>query len=277
MQIIGRTINTMALLVAMALAGCGGGDSAVSRPERQSGPLVVSEFIKQAKQADCVGVRNRLYVIDRKYVFADRAGNCGDMAYSYTLYGATVEALLCSEADSIAGPVSKCSDAAAKVLFDVIVKHRSEADLGLGPNHKVEPIDIFVDSPIDSHPILNFTEISWGTNSDVKEAGNHVIKDQAAWSALWAIHNGGRSAAPAVDFSKSMVLAAFQGSQTSGCYSTAITDVYREDGVIKVRRVDSEPGAGVICTMSITAPFHMVMVERSDARVEFIGLRRRFE
>ena len=141
-------------LLGALLAGCGGGsdgNTSMAAPDRLAGqgivvgepnpgPPIPAEFIAAAQQASCAEVRNRLYVIDQKYVFAERAGNCADASYSNVLYGASVQAQLCVQADSIAGPVSTCTDPAAKALFDVIVTHRGAADLGLGAGHTVTPI-----------------------------------------------------------------------------------------------------------------------------------------
>lgn len=156
MHAVGRTLCAFSLLGAMVLAGCGGGGddngaTVAATSDRLAGQGIVvgepnpgapipAQFIEQAQKANCAEVRNRLYVIDQKYVFADVAGNCGDASYSYSLYGASPSALLCTQADSIAGPVSKCTDEAAKALFEVIVKNRLAADLGLGTGHKVEKI-----------------------------------------------------------------------------------------------------------------------------------------
>lgn len=277
-------LTVLPLAATLMLAGCGGGDSAAS-PTKQAGQSiavgepnpsapqpVVAEFIAAAQQASCADVRNRLYLIDKKYVFADKAGNCADASYARALYGASVQTPLCSQADSIAGPRSSCTDDAAKLLFDVIVSHREAADLGLGATHTVTPIPFASKDPGSLQSSVTVTEIDRSRSSKVEVGQNVVVKDQQAWLKLWTAHAGAAATLPVVDFSTSMVLAVFMGAQSDGCYGTAITDVYAQDGVLKVSRVDSVPGPSstMACTMHITYPADIVVVPRSELPVEFV-------
>ncbi len=137
---------------AALLSSCGaGGDPAPS--ERQAGQgvavgepngtaPVAAEFVAQAQTAPCAEQRNRLFMIDKRMVYWDRAGNCADSSYARTLYGATPQQILCSAADSIAGPRAFCNDESSRVLFNTIDANRHKADLGLGSGHLVEPIEV---------------------------------------------------------------------------------------------------------------------------------------
>ncbi|MGH2376321.1 MAG: hypothetical protein ACRDIC_23025 [bacterium] len=55
-----------------------------------------------------------------------------------------------------------------------------------------------------------FETIAAGRQTGVRDAARHVIRDQAAWVALWKRH-AGTGAAPAVDFARDMVIAVFAG------------------------------------------------------------------
>ena len=44
-------------------------------------------------------------------------GNCSDASYSYTLFGTTVDEVLCSYSDSIAGPRYVSNNAICATLF----------------------------------------------------------------------------------------------------------------------------------------------------------------
>ena len=66
-----------------------------SRPRPRS-TIPTELFVARAREEVCAGTRNRLFVIDGKQVFWDRAGNCGDNSYAQRLYGATPDVLLCS-------------------------------------------------------------------------------------------------------------------------------------------------------------------------------------
>ena len=64
------------------------------------------------------------------------------------------------------------------------------------------------------------------------------------------------------------------GTLPNGCYSTESTDVYRTDTGITVARVDTEPGEGVVCTLAIVTPAHLIAVPRSNDPVRFVVERR---
>jgi hypothetical protein len=114
-----------------------------------------------------------------------------------------------------------------------------------------------------------FTSIEQSTRSNIGDARSVVIRDAAAWAALWKEHKGDAAPLPAVDFNKAMVLGVFLGSQPNGCYSTSFSRVYRNGKKIVAVHADTVPGMGVMCTMNITTPAELVVVERSDATVEF--------
>lgn len=99
-----------------------------------------AKFIAVAKASACSDIRNRLFLIDQKNVFWERAGNCADASYARTLFGQTPETVLCSSADSIAGPRISCSDEAARALFATISQNLAQPDLGLGGAHQVQQI-----------------------------------------------------------------------------------------------------------------------------------------
>jgi hypothetical protein len=103
----------LALLLVAACAGeATGPDRAVD----------LVPFQELARAAECADIHNRLFLIDEQWVFWDRAGDCPDASYSQTLYGGTPDHVLCTVYDSIAGPEKDCPD------------------LGLGPEHTVEPV-----------------------------------------------------------------------------------------------------------------------------------------
>jgi len=99
-------------------------------------------FVEMARQAGCADIRNRLFVIDQTLVFADQSGNCADASYSQTLFGKTVGQVLCVNHDSIAGPMKNCMDPSYAALFDTILTHLDEPDLGLGSSHTVQQLTL---------------------------------------------------------------------------------------------------------------------------------------
>lgn len=101
---------------------------------------VIAPFVAMARQDPCANQKNRLFLIDRSLVFWDKRGDCADGSYGQFLFGATPQDLLCRNMDSIAGPRRDCPNPAFSPLFDVIIAHPDEPDLGLGPGHTVRPI-----------------------------------------------------------------------------------------------------------------------------------------
>ena len=100
----------------------------------------LAPFQKMAREGPCAESRNRLFLIDGQWVFWDRAGRCADAAYSQTLFGATVNDRLCDFHDSIAGPLKSCREERVRQIFDTIIANLDKPDLGLGPQHQIQPI-----------------------------------------------------------------------------------------------------------------------------------------
>jgi len=112
--------------------------------KRVAGPpqLNLEPFRELARNSDCANASNRLFLIDRQQVFWDRASNCADAAYARVLYGRTVQHVICDAHDSIAGPQRGCMDAGRySDMFDTMLNHLDEKDLGLGSGHTVEPVN----------------------------------------------------------------------------------------------------------------------------------------
>jgi hypothetical protein len=125
-------ILSAALIIA---AGCrreSGG------PPGPPAPPDLEPFIELARGSDCAETRNRLFLIDGALVFWDRAGACADARYDETLFGETTDDVLCRANDSIAGPMRHCPNPTYADLFDIMIAHLDEPDLGLGPQHSVE-------------------------------------------------------------------------------------------------------------------------------------------
>jgi hypothetical protein len=130
-----QTIFTVKVLaVLLLLASCE--DELTQHHSRDN----LAPFREMASTAGCSDIRNRLFLIDGQLVFWDRAGNCFDNSYSLTLYGSTVDNILCYLHDSIGGPVRGCQDDSYQDMFDTIIANLDKLDLGLGPEHTVQVI-----------------------------------------------------------------------------------------------------------------------------------------
>jgi hypothetical protein len=130
------SFTTILLVLLMSTTGCQG-----AQPVETLAPEWVP-FVEMARQAGCADIRNRLFVIDQTLVLVDHVGNCADASYSQTLFGKTIDQVLCVNHDSIAGPIKNCSDPSYQALFDTIITHLDEPDLGLGTSHTVQQLPL---------------------------------------------------------------------------------------------------------------------------------------
>jgi hypothetical protein len=268
----------------MVLAGCGGSASmpaAVQSRQLGQGGAVgqtggatvdTAAFIKLAQSATtCSEAKNRLWLIDGKEVFWDRASSkCPDMNWSQALYGATPQAQLCSAADSIAGPVTTCANDTVRALFDTITKSSESPTLGLDASHTVEAIPFLPANGTD----IAFETVDKELISGIKDARNVVVKDQASWDALWKAHTANNSTAalaPSVDFARQMVIGVFAGENRLPCGQVGIVHIGPANGKLVVDYEERTWAAPPVCAAVLTQPMQLVVVARTDAAVEFVA------
>jgi hypothetical protein len=98
------------------------------------------------ESATCAEIRNRVLLIqdamhpDDRVVLLDQAGNCADAGGQQVLFGAAGDNVLCSIADSIAGPQKRCPVPSRAAMFDTILANLNQADLGLGSGYYVRQV-----------------------------------------------------------------------------------------------------------------------------------------
>ncbi len=79
----------------------------------------IEAFQKRAQTAGCASKLNKLFLIDNRMVYWQQASDqCSDARYANVLFGGTPDTVLCSDADSIAGPRQNCVDANTKIIFN---------------------------------------------------------------------------------------------------------------------------------------------------------------
>lgn len=286
MLFLGRALRALPVAGMLILAGCGGGASApaamlpVQSPgitvgEPTPGSFDTTAHQRLAADAVCAEQSNRLYLIDNKYVFWDRAGNCADNSYGQTLMGADASVDLCSASDSIAGPMVRCTDDSVRPLFDAIRKNLDAADLGLGSAHTVKKLDV----PAKAGSALPIETLAKESFSGVTQAKNVVVTSAEAFDQLWREHAGNAIPAPAmpkVDFSTHMVIAIFAGNRNA-CHEFEISRVSIAakaggnglERQIRVDYLDRDISATTMCVAAITSPMQMIKVPASSMGVVF--------
>lgn len=121
-------------MIFLLAVGC------IAKPTPPPSSLDLVPFQEMAADAACSEEVNKLFLIDDALVFWEIKGACADAAYSFILFGSSPDELLCRFNDSIAGPMKECMDTTYQTLFEMILDHSEEADLGLGSEHTVQPI-----------------------------------------------------------------------------------------------------------------------------------------
>jgi hypothetical protein len=112
------------------------------------------------------------------------------------------------------------------------------------------------------------TTINADQMSGIDRAEQVVVRSSPEWQALWQRHAAGRPA-PAVDFTKNMVVAVFLGARSSGGYQVEITGVRTEGPLLVVQWSERQPAPGQMAAQVLTAPAHLVVVPRHAGEVRF--------
>jgi len=111
--------------------------------------------------------------------------------------------------------------------------------------------------------------VTQGESSEITDPARHVVRDSAAWHALWSAHAGRGSAPPSVDFTARMVVAAFAGERPTPGHRIEIAGVRQEGASLVVNVDDVPPPRGTVAAQVITTPFHIVTLPRHDGDVRF--------
>jgi hypothetical protein len=108
--------------------------------------------------------------------------------------------------------------------------------------------------------------------SAIREPRTLVVRSQAEWVGQWAritANRGPLPAAPAVDWSREMLLMAAMGSRPTGGYAITIDRVIETSRTLDVYIVRSSPGSRCGVTAALTSPVDIVRVARSNKDVRW--------
>lgn len=252
-----------ALTLVICLCACGGSGSVTPQePRKTPAPIATNEFLNLVKDATCANLKNRLFLIDQKYVMWDKSGSCADASYAQNLYGSSPQNLLCSHADSIAGPRTTCTDTAVESLFKTIIQNLDKADLGLGSTHQVQMITI----PTPNSQTVVFKVLSANFHRGVPP-DYVLIKDNAAWNNFWSTANIKPSASLMTpDFISKMVLAKFYKT-ANDCSLTRFLKLSSDGQTLTANFFEEERIAITRCDLETTlnsTPMHMIELQKSD-------------
>jgi len=111
------------------------------------------------------------------------------------------------------------------------------------------------------------TTVARGTDSQITKPREAVVRSADEWQTLWSAHSSDR--APAVDFSRYIVLGVFMGTQPAAGYAVEIVLVRNEGTMTRVEYRETRPSPGTLSAQVLTSPFHMVRIPRTANQIEF--------
>ena len=114
-----------------------------------------------------------------------------------------------------------------------------------------------------------FTSIAKGDRSGQEIARQVVVRTPAEWEAVWKDH-APAGKAPAVDFTKNMVVGIFLGTKPSAGHAVEIVGVRTEGKDLIVEYVQKQPGRGTMAAQMLTEPYHLVSVATRPGPVRFL-------
>ena len=126
---------------------------------------------------------------------------------------------------------------------------------------------------------VGFVTLDRGDHAAIEDAGCLVVRSEDEFARLWHDLHQIRSAEPplpAVDFSRQLVLAVFQGQRPSGGHAISIDRVVDGGDRLLVVVSESVPAADAMVTMALTSPYHLAAVDLpgdTSVQVEFRGCR----
>jgi hypothetical protein len=115
-----------------------------------------------------------------------------------------------------------------------------------------------------------------GDSSGIDDARELVIKNERGWKNLWKNHVKNTvppPPMPAVNFETYDVIAVFLGSRSTGGYSVQIGDIEEtswEGSPARIVHLKTiEPAPGMMNTMALTQPFHIMTAPKHAGRTFF--------
>ena len=113
-----------------------------------------------------------------------------------------------------------------------------------------------------------------GYHCGYSEPERLVIETESEWKEVWdkvVAFQIPKPELPNVDFETHMIIAVFMGEQRTGGYSINITRIIKEEEGIVVEVEEKHPHPDSLVTMTLTQPYHIVIIEKSHLPVRFIS------
>jgi len=118
--------------------------------------------------------------------------------------------------------------------------------------------------------MTKFETISKGIYSKQVEKEYFVIKDKESLDELLDKIDGNTEIANiGINFSEEIVVGVFLGEKPTGGYEVEITDILDQNDYIEFQIKINELGPEEMVAQSITSPYHIIKVKKSDKEIVF--------
>ena len=101
-----------------------------------------------------------------------------------------------------------------------------------------------------------------------RQVVRNTVELDSLWRQMWW-QGGEYPVAPAVDFSRELVVAVTMGERSSGGYTIRVDSVYRSNGGYEVVVRSESPGASCPVTAALTAPADAVKLPGVTGAIRF--------
>jgi hypothetical protein len=112
------------------------------------------------------------------------------------------------------------------------------------------------------------TTVAQGSDSQIIEPRQVVIRSESDWTAFWRLHSPDGDA-PRVDFASSIVVGVLLGTRPTAGYRVDIVAVRMDGSRAVVEYRERSPSPGALLAQILTSPFHLVRVAGRPSDVEF--------
>ncbi|MDZ7839118.1 MAG: protease complex subunit PrcB family protein [Actinomycetota bacterium] len=115
---------------------------------------------------------------------------------------------------------------------------------------------------------IDFETLARGYNSSAEDKDYYVVADQQTFGQI--SEKIDQQQIDNVDFGREMVIAVFQGRQSTGGYEIEVEKVVRTAENLKVYINETVPDPSDMVTQALTCPYHLIKLPKVDLQVEFI-------
>jgi hypothetical protein len=115
---------------------------------------------------------------------------------------------------------------------------------------------------------VTFTTVDRGSQSEIEEPRQAIVRTPAEWAALWKAH-GGKGKPPEVDLARSIVIGVFLGTRPTAAHTVEIIRIEKRDTDLVVTYREQSPAAGDMVAQMLTSPFHIVRTASHPGRIRF--------